>query len=94
MFWAAAVTPASGHGFDIGQLGLGSVADLSAKALVTLVVIMILTGRLVWWREVRYWREAFFEEQRQKRELMITGEVARNVLRSLTDDQPPGEDEE
>lgn len=36
-------------------------------------------------KERDYWRAAFFEEQAQKRELMITGQVVRNVVRQLPD---------
>lgn len=55
------------------------------------VVRLILTGRLVPGTERDYWREAFAEEQRQKRELMVTGQVVRSVVRSLPE-APPGGD--
>jgi hypothetical protein len=58
-------------------------APLGASGLVALAVYMIFTGRLVSGKERDYWRDAFFEEQRQKRELMETGRVARDVLRAL-----------
>lgn len=62
--------------------GLG---DLSAKAFVGLVVIMVLTGRLVPGRERDYWRRAFFEAQQQKGTLLETAEVTQGVLQSLPD---------
>lgn len=47
------------------------------------VVRLILTGKLVPGSERDYWREAFAEEQRQKRELMVTAQVARGVMMAL-----------
>lgn len=68
------------------------VADIGAGALVAIVVILILTGRLIPGRERDYWRQAFFEEQSQKRELMETGRVTRDVLRSLPDGETRAEE--
>jgi hypothetical protein len=59
----------------LGQLGPG--------ALVTIIVLMILTGQLVPAKEMRFWREAFFTEQEMRRDLEATGKVARRVLNSL-----------
>lgn len=52
-------------------------------ALVTGFIRMIYQGKWVPGREMEYWREAFFEEQRQKRALMEAGRVTQEVLRSL-----------
>jgi len=61
------------------------VTNLGAGALLGLTVVLILSGKLVPGRERDYWRNAFFEEQAQKRELMETGRVTRDVLRALPD---------
>lgn len=66
------------------------VPELGASALVTVFVLLVLTGRLVPGREMRYWREAFFEEQRQKRQLLDAGRVTQDVLQAL----PQPEDDE
>lgn len=42
-------------------------------------------------KERDYWRSAFFEEQAQKREMQVTGQVVRSVVRSLPE-APRGSD--
>lgn len=63
------------------------------------VIISSLVGTLALFikavlKERDYWRQAFFEEQAQKREMMITGQVVRNVVRNALPesdgDPPPG----
>ena len=51
--------------------------------LVTGFVRMIYQGKWVPGREMEYWRDAFFEEQRQKRALMEAGKVTQSVLQAL-----------
>ena len=64
-------------------IALEVLKTVGPEGLLSLVVLMILSGRLVPGKERDYWRDAFFEEQRQKRELMETGRVTRDVLRAL-----------
>lgn len=78
--WSGALLPVAAEDLPGITVGWG---DLGAGGLVVLVVLMILTGRLVPGKERDYWREAFLEEQRQKRELMETGKVTRDVLKAL-----------
>jgi hypothetical protein len=61
-------------------------------------IIAVLTGALGLFirsvlRERDWWREAFLEEQRQKRELLVTGRVVQGVMRgveaALPDERPP-----
>lgn len=75
------------------------VAILSAiiLALVSLVVWgvrLIFTGKLVPGADRDFWRAAFFEEQEQKRELLVTGKVVQGVVQALPDapaaGAPPG----
>lgn len=50
------------------------------------VVRLILTGRLVPGTDRDYWREMAFEEQRQKRELMVpTAQVVQGFASALPD---------
>jgi hypothetical protein len=52
---------------------------------------LILTGKLVRGSEVKYWREAFFEEQRQKQQLInAMARPTLEVLKAL----PPERDQE
>ncbi len=62
-------------------LVLGWVASIGG--LVIYAVRLVFTGRLVPGQERDYWREAFFEEQRQKRQLLDAGKVTQDVLRVL-----------
>lgn len=66
-------------------LKLIPVTDSLTGGLLAVVIVMILTGRLVPGKERDYWREAFLEEQRQKRDLMAISQVTRDVLTSIPD---------
>lgn len=60
------------------------IPDIGASGLLALVIFLIFTGKLVPGKEVRYWREAFFEEQRQKRQLLDeVGGTTQEVLRAI-----------
>lgn len=60
--------------------------DIGAGGIVVFVVFLVLTGRLVPGRERDAWREAFFEEQRQKRDLIDgLGGAAKDFLRAIPD---------
>lgn len=67
-------------GFPVAEVLSGPWTD---RALLGLVVLLVLTGRLVAARERDYWRRAFFEEQDQKRQLLESNRVTRDVLRAL-----------
>jgi hypothetical protein len=65
--------------------------NLSVGGLLALCIILILTGKLVRGSEVKYWREAFFEEQRQKQQLInAMARPTLEVLKAL----PPERDQE
>lgn len=67
----------------------GSLASIGPWGLVTVAVLCIFFGVLVPGREVRYWRQAFFTEQKMRQDLEATGRVVRTVIESLPD--PPSE---
>lgn len=71
----------------VGEL-LSDWGGLGAGGLVTVIVILVLTGRLVPAREMRYWRDAFFEEQRQKQALISATQVTQDVLKALPESMP------
>lgn len=51
--------------------------------LTLFIAVAFMRGWIVPGREMRYWREMAFEEQRQKRELLEGGRVTQSVLRAL-----------
>lgn len=57
--------------------------NIGAGGLLFLAVFLILTGRLVPRKEMEYWRDAFFEQQAQTRELVEAGKVTQDVLRGI-----------
>lgn len=57
--------------------------NIGAGGLLFLAVFLILTGRLVPRREMEYWRDAFFEQQEQTRELVEAAQVTKDVLRGI-----------
>lgn len=56
--------------------------------LVTLCVLLIFSGALVPGREVKYWRQAFFTEQKMRQDLEATGRVVRTVINALPEAPP------
>ena len=56
--------------------------------LVSVFFLLVFTGQLVPGREMRYWRQAFFELQKQMRDLSATGKATRDVLRALPEAPP------
>lgn len=64
-------------GLDWTRIGLGG--------LCTLFVLLIFTGQLVPGREMRYWRRAFFEQQRINRAHAQGTQATVDVLRALPD---------
>lgn len=68
---------------EIFGMPLAWVPQIGATGLLAVVVLMVLTGRLVPGKEMRYWREMAFEEQRQKRALMETGRITQDVLKAI-----------
>lgn len=66
---------------------------LTQSALIGWVVRLILTGRLVPGNERDYWREFAFEEQAQKREMLVpTAEVVRGMASGLAEATTPVRD--
>lgn len=78
---AAAVTPST----SAIPFPAEWITPVSGWSVVAFVVLSIVRGWLVPGKELRYWRDAFFEEQRQKRELMSTVQATRGVLRATED---------
>jgi hypothetical protein len=62
---------------------------LVETGLLVAVVRSILRGELVPGPERDHWRAAFFEQQGQSTELLVTGKAAREMFRAL-----PAPDEE
>jgi hypothetical protein len=59
---------------------------LTQSALIGWVVRLIITGRLVPGGERDYWRDFAFEEQAQKREMLVpTAQVIRGMASGLAD---------
>jgi hypothetical protein len=58
---------------------------LATVGLLVGVVRALIKGDLVTGRERDYWRDFAFEEQRQKRELLVTGQGQLEFLRALPD---------
>lgn len=63
--------------------GLAPLLNIGSGGLVTLVVVLILMGRLVPGRERDYWREAFFASQRNETKLMQAVEVTGHVMTTV-----------
>jgi hypothetical protein len=66
------------------------LVNMGSSGLLTIVVWMIFTGRLVTRREanhlieeLNHWRTAFIQEQENTQALMETGLVTRDLLRAL-----------
>lgn len=86
-----ALTPAASGGPVVAIL---SAIILALVSLVGWGVRLIFTGKLVPGADRDYWREMAFEEQRQKRELLVTGKVVQGVMQALPEvppGAPPGE---
>lgn len=80
-----AVTRAAPNDGAVVWALLGIISTLTAT--VGLFIRSVL-------KERDYWRSAFFEEQAQKREMLVTGQVVRSVVRALptaADAGPPGD---
>lgn len=72
--------------------------DIGAGGLLGLVVLLVLFGYLVPYREMKFWREAFFEQQRISAIQAGTAPATRAVLEALppalgAPDTPPSSSE-
>jgi len=77
---------------------VGGFKAIGTGALVVLFVISIMRGLLIPSRtvdrmekETETWKQAYFEEKSQNRELMITAEIVRQILRALPNVESHGE---
>lgn len=71
------------EGFPLELFG-----NIGSGALLAFAIWLILTGRLVPGKEAAFWREAFFEEQKMRRDLELTGKVVRSVVSALPEAPP------
>jgi hypothetical protein len=65
------------------EILLTHLSDVGPASILVVVVLMVLTGRLVPGREARYWRQAFFAEQKKNATLTLTAEVTRDFFSDL-----------
>lgn len=89
--WVGMVAAATSTAGTVDVFGLPvGILDIGATGLLVVVFLLAITGQLIGpkgikrlVKEADTWREAFFESQRQKDELLKAGQVTQQVLRAL-----------